>query len=205
MITAQGDARNTRRETRRQELIDAAVAVFSARGVSAATVDDIVRAAGVAKGTFYLYFATKDDAVNAVAAAMVEGVANRVEAVATDPTQSPVERLVAIGAAIREVGDQPHERDLIEVFHRPENQVLHDRIGERAIVRLTPAVAAIIGEGMSRGQFRHADPRSVAAFVMACFGSLHEVVTAPGDVPEVIDELNRFVLRGLGYEGEAPA
>ena len=44
-------------------LLEAAVAVFSAKGVSAASVDDIVRAAGVAKGTFYLYFATKDDAV----------------------------------------------------------------------------------------------------------------------------------------------
>jgi AcrR family transcriptional regulator len=200
-----GNARSARRETRRQELVDAAVAVFSAKGVSAASVDDIVRAAGVAKGTFYLYFATKDDAVNAVAASMVEGVADRIGAAASDSTRSPVERLLAFGAGVREVGDEPHERELIEVFHRPENRVLHDRIGELALRRLTPTIAAIIADGIDRGQFRRQDPRRAAAYVMACFGSLHEVVSDPDDVPDAIDELNAFVLRGLGHNGQAPA
>jgi hypothetical protein len=39
---------------------------------------------------------------------------------------------------------------------------------------------------------------------MACFGSLHEVVRAPEDVPAAIDELNEFVLRGLGYDRDVP-
>jgi AcrR family transcriptional regulator len=194
--------RTGRREIRRQELIEAAIAVFSAKGLSAASVDDIVRAAGVAKGTFYLYFATKDDAVNTVATAMVEGVAERVEAVANDWARSPVERLLAFGAGISEVGDESYERELIEVFHRPENRLLHDRIGDRAFARLAPAIAAIIADGIEAGEFRHQDPHRAAAYVMACFGSLHEIVATHADVPGAIAELNAFVLRGLGYEGE---
>jgi AcrR family transcriptional regulator len=199
------NSRTARREVRRQELVQAAVHVFSAKGVSATSVDDIVRAAGVAKGTFYLYFATKDDAVNAVATSMVEGVSDRVQAVATDPTRSPVERLLGFGAGVRDVGGQPYERELIEVFHRPGNRVLHDRIGELALARLTPAIAAIVADGIEVGQFRPHDPHRAAAYVMACFASLHEVVTDPVDVPDAIDELNGFVLRGLGYDGEVPA
>jgi AcrR family transcriptional regulator len=194
-----------RRMVRQQQLIDAAAAVFAAKGVAAASVDDIVRAAGVAKGTFYLYFATKDDAVNAVAASMVEQVADRIEAVATDRGRSPVERLLAFGSEVVEVGGEPHERDLIEIFHRPENRMLHDRMSEQAIVRLQPAVATIIDDGMERGDFRRQDPSRAAAYVMACFGSLHEVVTAPADVPAAIAELNTFVLAGLGFDGEVPA
>lgn len=205
MIDAQAGNRSARREVRHKELVEAAVSVFSAKGVSATSVDDIVRAAGVAKGTFYLYFATKDDAVNAVATSMVEGVADRIEAVATDPARSPVERILAFGEGVREVGDEPYERDLIEVFHRPENRVLHDRIGERALTRLTPAIAAIIADGIECGLFRQQDPRRAAAYVMACFGSLHEVVTDPADVPDAVDELNAFVLRALGYDGWTPA
>jgi AcrR family transcriptional regulator len=199
-----GNSRSARRVTRRQELVDAAVAVFSARGVSAASVDDIVRAAGVAKGTFYLYFATKDDAVNAAAASMVEGVGDRIEAAATDSTRSTVERLLAVGAGVRVVGAEAYERELIEVFHRPENRVLHDRIGELALRRLTPTIAAIIAEGIDRGQFRRQDPLRAAAYVMACFDSLHEVVGDPDSLPDEIDELNAFVLRGLGYDGQLP-
>jgi AcrR family transcriptional regulator len=194
----------SRREIRRQELIEAAVAVFSAKGVAAASVDDMVRAAGVAKGTFYLYFATKDDAVNGVARAMVERVAERIQAVATDPARSPVERLLALGAGISEVGDEPYERELIEVFHRPENRLLHDRIGDQAVVRLAPVIAGVISDGIEAGQFRRQDPQRAAAYVMACFGSLHEVVTALEAVPAAIDELNAFVLGGLGYDGEVP-
>jgi AcrR family transcriptional regulator len=192
----------SRREIRHQALIEAAVAVFSAKGVAAASVDDIVRAAGVAKGTFYLYFATKDDAVNAVASAMVEGVAERVKTVATDPTRAPVERLLALGASISDVGDEPYERELIEVFHRPENRLLHDRIADQALVRLAPVIAVVISDGIGAGQFRQQDPDRAAAYIMACFGSLHEVITAVEDVPDAIRELNQFVLRGLGYEGE---
>jgi len=196
--------RSSRREVRRQELVEAAAAVFTAKGVAAASVDDIVRSAGVAKGTFYLYFATKDDAVNAVASAMVQGVTERVLAVATDPTRSPVERLLAFGAGISEVGDESYERELIDVFHRPANRLLHDRIGDRALVRLAPVIAGVISDGIEAGQFRQQDPHRAATYVMACFGSLHEVVTALEAVPEAIDELNRFVLLGLGYEGEVP-
>ena len=205
MIEAQAENRSARREVRHKELVEAAVSVFAAKGVSATSVDDIVRAAGVAKGTFYLYFATKDDLVNAVAASMVEGVADLIEALVADPARSPVERLLAFGAGVREVGEQPYERDLIEAFHRPENRVLHDRIGERALTRLTPAMSAIIADGIECGQFRQQDPRRAAAYVMACFASLHEVVSDIDDVPDAIDELNAFVLRALGCDGPAPA
>jgi AcrR family transcriptional regulator len=207
MINTEAKAkdRRARREVRRQQLIDAAATVFAAKGVAAASVDDIVGAAGVAKGTFYLYFAAKDDAVNAVATSMVESVADRIEAVATDRSRSPVERLLAFGSEVVEVGGEPHERDLIEIFHRPENRMLHDRMSERALVRLRPAIASIIADGIDRAEFRRQDASRAAAYVMACFGSLHEVVTDPADVPAAIAELNAFVLAGLGFDGEVPA
>ena len=205
MLTVPSKDRIARREARHGALIEAAATVFAEKGVAATSVDDIVRAAGVAKGTFYLYFTTKDDAVNAVAARMVGGVADRIEGFATDRQRSPAERLVAFGAEVRGVADDPHERDLIEVFHRPENRALHDRMSERAIERLTPAIAEIIADGIERGQFHRLDPARASAFVMACFGALHEVVGDPDDVPDAIAELNGFVLRGLGYDGPVPA
>jgi AcrR family transcriptional regulator len=45
---------------KREALLDAAIQLFRAKGVAETTVEDITRAAGVAKGTFYLYFQTKD-------------------------------------------------------------------------------------------------------------------------------------------------
>ena len=60
-------------ETRREELMDAAERLFLRNGVGATTVEQITAAAAVAKGTFYLYFASKDD----VRAALGERFAQR--------------------------------------------------------------------------------------------------------------------------------
>ena len=53
-------------EGRRGQLLDAAERVITTKGLAQATVADITAEAGVAKGTFYLYFATKDDVVRAL-------------------------------------------------------------------------------------------------------------------------------------------
>src|ERR1700750_303571 len=55
------------RDARRQQILEAAVRCFSRDGFHATTTADIVRESGVSQGTLYLYFATKDDIVVALA------------------------------------------------------------------------------------------------------------------------------------------
>src|ERR1035438_2043651 len=51
-------------ETRRDELMNAAERLFLSEGVAATTIEQITSAAAVAKGTFYLYFSSKDDVLD---------------------------------------------------------------------------------------------------------------------------------------------
>ena len=51
--------RTVDRTARRAELVSAASRVFAENGVANTAVSDIVKAAGVAQGTFYLYFESK--------------------------------------------------------------------------------------------------------------------------------------------------
>jgi len=178
---------------------------FAAEGVAATSVDDIVRAASVAKGTFYLHFETKDDIVVAVAQQVIEGVSDRIEESAMDGRRTPVERLVAFGRAVRQMGAaERYERDLIEIFHRQENRAIHDRLAEQTIAQLKPTMTAIVSDGIEQGLFRRQDPTRAATFVLACFSIMHDVIAGPADLPAAIDELDAFVLHGLGYHGELP-
>jgi AcrR family transcriptional regulator len=176
--------------------------MFAERGVANTSVDDIVEAAGVAKGTFYLYFKTRDDVVNAVAERLVASVGDRVEAIANRSDLSPIRRLLALGQALNEVGRERHERELLEAFHRPENRAVHDRISERIVTRLVPPVATIIRDGIEANVFSFQDARVSAAFVLGAFSSLHHVVNDPDDMPAGISQLDAFILRGLGYAGD---
>ena len=54
------------RKKRRQALLKAATRVFAKRGYRAASISDIIQAAGAARGTFYLYFQSKEDILFAV-------------------------------------------------------------------------------------------------------------------------------------------
>lgn len=187
-----------RRSQRQQSLIDAAIAVFIEQGVDATTVDDVVRRAGAAKGTFYLYFRTKDDLLNAVAESLVRGVADRIEAALTSPAPAP-ERVRALSRAINLVGREPYELELVEVLHRPENRAVHDRIGDRIFDHLAPLLGRVIADGIAEGDFVAQDPDRAARYALSCLDALHDVVSSAADVPVVTEELDAFVLRGLGW------
>jgi AcrR family transcriptional regulator len=199
MVATPGAARKAR--TRRR-IVEATVSLLRNRGLSRASVDDIVEEAGVAKGTFYLYFDSKDAVISAVAQRLVEGVGAAVEQTLAAADRSPVERVLALGGAVSQVGREPYERELIEVFHRPENRVVHDRVGEHAMARIAPSLAAVIAEGIAAGQFLAQDPDRAARYVLACFGALHDVIHDPDEVPAAMGELNAFVLRALGTAGD---
>ncbi|MBY0573884.1 MAG: TetR/AcrR family transcriptional regulator [Undibacterium sp.] len=55
-----------RKDARPQELLDAALDHFVARGFAATRLDDVARSAGVSKGTLYLYFCSKEELFKAV-------------------------------------------------------------------------------------------------------------------------------------------
>ena len=59
-------------ELRRQQILEAALRVFVERGYHAAHVDHVIRAAGVARGTFYLYFDSKHDVFEALVQRMLD-------------------------------------------------------------------------------------------------------------------------------------
>jgi len=66
---------------RRRDLLAAALRTFKKRGVADATVDEIVRRAGVAKGTFYLYFGSKEELIAALQEQSGREMLERVERV----------------------------------------------------------------------------------------------------------------------------
>src|SRR6476646_7001430 len=86
------------RADKRAAILRAAIDVFAARGFFNAQVADVARAAGVAAGTVYLYFKSKDDLlVSIFERSMREGLANGRAAVAR--RDDPRERLVRLARA----------------------------------------------------------------------------------------------------------
>ena len=67
---AQGGKRDANRKEKTQQIADAALKLFLLRGVETVTIDDIVKAAGIAKGSFYRYFEDKEALVSSIVTPM---------------------------------------------------------------------------------------------------------------------------------------
>ena len=97
--------RRRSREERPQEILSAAFAEFAANGYDATRLDDVARRAGVAKGTIYLYFESKEDLFKAMVrravvprledlAGAVDGLAGSAEGFLRGPFREFVVRLI---------------------------------------------------------------------------------------------------------------
>ena len=107
--------RRTETETVRQEqILAAARKVFREKGYDGTTIADMVKEAGVAQGTFYLYFSSKRDAFLALSQQLDETAARTVSG-ASDPTLPFEERLRVLTKAGFECGKR--NADLVRLVH----------------------------------------------------------------------------------------
>jgi AcrR family transcriptional regulator len=79
----------------RQRLLESALIVFSEKGPEAPVIDDVIKLAGVSRGSFYNYFKTNDELLEAVAVVIRNDIIRIVDPVLREHTD-PVAR-IALG------------------------------------------------------------------------------------------------------------
>jgi AcrR family transcriptional regulator len=190
-------------EIRRRQILDAARATFAAKGYHAASVRDIIGGAGIARGTFYLYFDSKrailDELVDEFLAALqacIRGVRLGREAA------SPYDQLRGnLSRVLRLLLD---EREMVVVL-------LHHATGldARSDAKLDDFWSSIAGAleralvtGQRLGLVAPADPAIAARLVLGGFKELaHHLVVQPDapriDPGELVDSTLRIALTGV--------
>ena len=146
---------NKSHDDRRNELLDVADRLFSAKGFSVTTINDIINEIGIAKGTFYHYFQSKEEILDAINGRYIDLIYERAAAVSRSDKSLP-EKLLGVFMAMR-IRDQVSDGMLLEM-HRPENALMHEKTMHAVIDRLSPILADIIHCGVATGEFTCAYP-----------------------------------------------
>lgn len=190
--------RTINKHERRAQLVAAATEAFARQGVAATSVADIVRDAGVAQGTFYLYFTSKDDVILAVVAGVAETMLTSLQG-RLDTAEMPAkDRLRAFGRLLGDLARDGELSDVTDFIHRAENRTLHDRFAEHLLPRLLPLMEQLVADGVTDGSFRVADPRAAAWFVLGGLQSVELAGTPHAALPEAIDAAIDLALAALG-------
>jgi AcrR family transcriptional regulator len=161
--------RQRRKQTRPQELLDAALTLFVEKGFAATRSEEVAHAAGVSKGTLYLYYPSKEELFKAVVRQNLSSlIAEGIEMVAACKGSTADLLVDLMNTWWERIGDSPaagiHKVVLAEVRNFPElAQFYTDEV-------ITPAdelFSGVVQRGITRGEFRALPVHEVAHALMA--------------------------------------
>lgn len=173
--------------------------LFMQNGFDNTSVSEIVKGAGMAQGTFYLYFDSKDSVLMALVEAFFGKLLGDAFASAA-AISSPLARIEAAISTI--VTSALSQKEFIGLLHSGAAAGIvnePDKMAESWNLLVTP-LAGWIREGIAAGEIREQDERMGAYFVVTLVHEVMEraiIMNYPGSAEEVMPDLQTFVRRAL--------
>lgn len=135
-------------DERRNEILDTAERLFREKGYKKCTVNDILKEVAIAKGTFYYYFKSKEEVMDAIVSRYKENVVARAEKILKKDDISPEEKLMHVFMSMR-VNDKV-DSDMLNELHKPENALLHQKTLNQIVTAMAPVLVKVIEEGIEK-------------------------------------------------------
>lgn len=135
-------------EERKNEILNVAEKLFTTKGYEKTTVNDILREIGIAKGTFYYYFKSKEEVLDAIVSGYKEIIATRAEAVLNKKGISPEEKLMNAFMSMRIIDKV--DSNMLDEIHKAQNAILHQKILNQLVTTMAPILEKIIKEGIEK-------------------------------------------------------
>lgn len=169
-------------EVRREEILDAAEKLFAAKGFDNTSTGDILEAVGIARGTLYYHFKSKEEILDGVIQ-RVTGRLTRSAGEIVRKRELPVlERLTKAIMSLNvesKLGDE-----IMEQVHRPQNALMHQKMQSSLLSGISPILTELVEEGIRQGIFHTPCPESVVEMAIlyanTAFDELNVAELSPG-------------------------
>src|SRR4051794_9269701 len=150
--------RTRRKEARPGEIVAAALASFAERGYAATRLEDVAAAAGISKGTIYLYFPTKEDLFRAVVRQAVLPNIEAAEAQFASHSGSSADLLRGLGLRfLRLLNSDLTAVPKLVVAESGNFPTLAQFYADTVLRRGFALIEGILNRGIRRGEFRSID------------------------------------------------
>jgi TetR/AcrR family transcriptional regulator, fatty acid metabolism regulator protein len=162
------------REGKRERILHSAERIFARHGFFAAKVAEIAKEAGVADGTIYLYFKSKDDLLISLFESRMSQVNAALRAaVATEPPQGQLHAFVRTYLTL--VHDEPAAAEVLTIELRQSSKFMKEYANPE-FASFLRMLGGIVADAQARGEIDSDIPSHVAARMI--FGMLDELALA---------------------------
>lgn len=135
-------------DDRRNEILNTAEKLFYVKGYDRCTVNDILTAIGIAKGTFYHYFKSKEEVLDSIVSRYEEIIVSRVNKILATNDISLEEKLMGIFMAMKITN--PIDSEMLDDMHKVENVLLHQKMLNRIVMAMAPLLVTVVEEGIEK-------------------------------------------------------
>jgi len=177
---------------RRSEIVQAARRLFQSKEYDKTTMQDVMDDLGIAKGTIYYYFKSKEELLEAVIENIVDENSELMQSSLKEMKGNALEKLRIL---IGEGNMATNNGEILERLHQPGNSGMHNRLLAAALIKQAPLYAELIRQGCQEGIFQTDTPLECAEFILAAL----QFLTDQGIYPWTQEDLIRraFAFPGL--------
>ena len=180
----------TKGERRKQDLLKTAYEMFSQLGYENTSVDMIIEKAGIAKGTYYYYFKSKEQTLEEVIGMILDSETEKALAI-KEADMSVPQKLMAILACFK---PDVSESSMVDALNKPENLIMHERFNEKIIERVVPIISDVAEQGIREGIFACEDvPERVKMMLILANKVFDEKGYTDKDVKVFIDIVEKIL------------
>lgn len=151
-------------EERRNEILDVAERLFCAKGFDNTSTNDILAEIGIARGTLYYHFKSKEDILDAMIERMTNQLMEQASAIALDESIPVLERLTRTMLSLNvdnELGDM-----VMEQVHRPQNALMHQKLENMLLGKVNRLMTKIAEDGIRQGIMHTDYPAEAVEMIM---------------------------------------
>ena len=151
-------------EERRNEILDVAERLFGEKGFDNTSTNDILEKIGIARGTLYYHFKSKEDILDAMIERMTEQLLARASAIAAK-SEIPVLQRITLTIMALNVNNEAG-REVMKQVHRPQNALMHQKLQEKLLSGVNPMLTGLLREGIEQGLCHTEYPAEAIEMVM---------------------------------------
>lgn len=179
-------------QVRKTEILDIAESLFYSKGYNNTTMNDILNKTGIAKGTLYYYFKSKEEILDTIIMRIIENDIINSKKIANDVNLSPVEKIYTILINQRPENVKDKEK-IYDQICKPENWELQQKTWALSIKYLSPIIASVVEEGIEKKLFFTPYPLEIVELLLATGNTLFDTTLFNWNEEELEKRLKVFI------------
>lgn len=137
-------------EERKNEILDVAERLFETKGFDNTSTNDILNEIGIARGTLYYHFKSKEEILDAMIDRTMNRLIEKAQEIVNQKDVPVLQRLTMMMLSLN-VREGNFNQGILEQVHKPQNALMHQKMQERTLAGINPLITALIREGMAQG------------------------------------------------------